>query len=91
MKVWWNGYHKGAVPIVLGGKERSDYERILPPRSFLHWSDFDDLGLLADLILFLSKNPKYYLRLQTWRKDYRVLNEHGYSQSTTVHYCRYFY
>ena len=55
-----------AVPVVLGGKSREDYEKIAPPNSFIHVNDFStvkDLGLFLEK---LSKSKEEYLKFLYW-------------------------
>ena len=74
---------------IQGGQSRSDYERLCPPRSFLHVSDFGtDLGRLARLIDFLGNSPEHLSRFHDWRSHFEVTNEHGYFQTKVFHYCR---
>jgi hypothetical protein len=50
-------YMYGLVPVVLGGVNRSDYERVAPGNSFIHVSDFASLKDLADYLAYLGKKP----------------------------------
>ena len=86
-KVFWHGYHKLAVPIIMGAAKR-DCEQLLPPRSFLHVSDFANPAALASYIRYLNRHGDEYLKFHEWRRYYRVINEHGYFGSVSRHYCR---
>ena len=86
-KVFWNAVGKGAVPIVWGAKKR-DYEKLLPPRSFIFVEDFDSVKDLAAYLKFLDATPSEYEKYHTWRNSYHVLNEHGYFGSPIHYYCR---
>jgi len=86
-KVFWNAYHKFAVPIIMGAS-RQDCQRLLPPRSFLYADDFANANALADYLRYLDRDNKRYLRYHEWRNRYRVINEHGYFGSISKHYCR---
>ncbi|XP_047490486.1 alpha-(1,3)-fucosyltransferase 7-like isoform X2 [Penaeus chinensis] len=86
-KVWWNAFHKGAVPVVMGGPVES-YRKILPPNSFLHIDDFETPKDLAKHIKALSENSTAYNHFHAWRREFRVSNEHAYFQSPIYHYCR---
>ncbi|XP_063235545.1 4-galactosyl-N-acetylglucosaminide 3-alpha-L-fucosyltransferase FUT6-like isoform X2 [Bacillus rossius redtenbacheri] len=86
-KVWWNAYHKGSVPVVMGAS-REDCRRLLPPGSYVHVDDFPSPRALALHLLQLSEDPARYNALFAWRRAFRVLNEHGYFQSPVHHYCR---
>lgn len=86
-KVFWQGYAKLAVPVVFGAS-RSDCAKLLPPKSYLHHEDFADPRALADYMQHLDKHEDQYLEYHAWRANYKVLNEHGYFGSPSVHYCR---
>ncbi|XP_018019008.1 4-galactosyl-N-acetylglucosaminide 3-alpha-L-fucosyltransferase 9-like [Hyalella azteca] len=86
-KVWWNALNKAAVPVVMGPPKR-DYEKLLPPKSFIHVDDFKNPEDLARYLTYLLNNPAEYQKYHDWRRRYRVLNEHGYFQSPVYHICR---
>ncbi|XP_076243126.1 alpha-(1,3)-fucosyltransferase 7 [Calliopsis andreniformis] len=86
-KVFWHGYHKLAVPIIMGPPKK-DCESLLPPNSFLHVSDFANPAALANYINYLHQHNDKYMEYHNWRSFYRVINEHGYFRSTSRHYCR---
>ncbi|CAD1468822.1 unnamed protein product [Heterotrigona itama] len=86
-KVFWHGYHKLAIPVIMGAPKK-DCEKLLPPRSFLHVSDFADPAALANYIQYLNKYNEKYFEYHEWRKYYKVINEHGYFGSMSRHYCR---
>lgn len=48
-KLWYNAYFKYAIPVVMGGT-RENYERLCPPKSFIHVDDFDSPQSLADYL-----------------------------------------
>ncbi|XP_037076313.1 glycoprotein 3-alpha-L-fucosyltransferase A-like [Pollicipes pollicipes] len=86
-KVFWHGLGKGAVPVVWGARKR-DYEKVLPPGSFIFLEDFASVGELAKYLTFLSDTPEEYARYHAWRSAYHVVNEHGYFGSPIHYYCR---
>ncbi|KFM64697.1 Glycoprotein 3-alpha-L-fucosyltransferase A, partial [Stegodyphus mimosarum] len=86
-KLWWNAYHKETVPIVMGAP-KSDYERLCPPHSFIHTSDFQSPSDLAKYLEFLMENDSAYNSYFEWKKRYKILNEHGYFNSPSLHLCR---
>ncbi|XP_031355594.1 glycoprotein 3-alpha-L-fucosyltransferase A-like isoform X1 [Photinus pyralis] len=86
-KVWWNAYQKNAIPIVMGGSKES-YKKILPPDSYIHVNDFATPRSLADYIRYLNDTASELKIYFQWKKSFSVLNEHGYFQSASVHYCR---
>lgn len=86
-KVFWHGYHKLAIPVIMGAPKK-DCEKLLPPHSFLHVSDFADPVALANYIHYLNKHNEKYFEYHEWRKYFKVINEHGYFGSISRHYCR---
>ncbi|KAL7645710.1 UNVERIFIED_CONTAM: hypothetical protein RMT77_002587 [Armadillidium vulgare] len=86
-KVWWNALEKKSVPIVMGF-DKSNYEKLLPPFSFIHVEDFETPADLAKYIRYLSVNKDAYNSYHSWRANYKIVNEHGYFQSNIFHYCR---
>ncbi|XP_043274636.1 alpha-(1,3)-fucosyltransferase 7-like [Venturia canescens] len=86
-KVFWNAFEKGSVPIIMGAP-RSDCERLLPPGSFIHVSDFESSSSLARYLLYLDNADDAYDAYHEWRSKYTVVNEHGYFGSISKHYCR---
>lgn len=86
-KLWWNAYHKETVPVVMGAR-KSDYERLCPPNSFIHVDDFESPAELARYLSFLLNNDTAYNSFFEWKRKYKVLNEHGYFGSPSLHVCR---
>ncbi|XP_033637706.1 alpha-(1,3)-fucosyltransferase 5-like [Asterias rubens] len=70
-KVWNNGLRQGVVPVVYGGRKEA-YERLLPPKSFIHISDFDSTANLASYLKLLDKNKSMYNLYHAWRQHGRV-------------------
>ncbi|XP_009333147.1 PREDICTED: alpha-(1,3)-fucosyltransferase 4, partial [Pygoscelis adeliae] len=70
-KLWRNAFAASAVPVVLGPR-RANYERFIPPDSFIHVDDFPSPRLLATYLKFLDKNKPNYRRYFAWRRKYEV-------------------
>ncbi|KAM4662039.1 alpha-(1,3)-fucosyltransferase 7 [Discoglossus pictus] len=68
-KLWTNSFVAGAVPIVLG-PPRKNYEKFVPPDSFIHISDFPSTKHLAHFLETMT--PQRYLQFFHWRKQYGV-------------------
>ncbi|XP_054716250.1 glycoprotein 3-alpha-L-fucosyltransferase A-like [Uloborus diversus] len=85
-KLWWNAYHKDTVPVVIG-PPKSDYEKLCPPNSFIHVQDFDSPSELGKYLNFLLNNDTAYNSYFDWKKDFKVLNEHGYFGAPSLHVC----
>jgi len=86
-KTWWNAYHKGAIPVIMGASLQ-DCARLLPPKSFIHVRNFSSPANLARYLLYLNDSPSEYNNFLQWKRNYKVVNEHGYFQSPVYHYCR---
>lgn len=86
-KLWWNAYAKNAIPIVMGAP-KDNYTSLLPPNSFINVDDFATPRDLATYLNYLFNTPSEFRRFFRWRKHFQVLNEHGYFQSLSYHYCR---
>ncbi|XP_064605312.1 alpha-(1,3)-fucosyltransferase C-like [Liolophura sinensis] len=61
----WN-----AVPVVMGGADPSDYEKILPPNSYIHTSGFNSARDLFEYLILLDKNPSLYAKYHYWRRTH---------------------
>ncbi|XP_069691276.1 alpha-(1,3)-fucosyltransferase 7-like [Periplaneta americana] len=86
-KAWWNAYHKGAVPVIMGASLQ-DCARLLPPRSYIHVRNFSSPASLARYLMYLGDSPSEYANFFQWKKHFKIVNEHGYFQSAGYHYCR---
>lgn len=86
-KLWWNAYHKEIVPVVMGAP-KSDYQKLCPPNSFIHTGDFSNPLELAKYLDFLMHNDTAYNSYFEWKKEFKVVNEHGYFGSPSLHLCR---
>ncbi|NXJ10689.1 FUT6 fucosyltransferase, partial [Odontophorus gujanensis] len=66
-KLWRNALSSGTIPVVLG-PPRVNYERFLPPNSFIHVDDFASPAELAQYLQELSRDTEKYQRYFQWRK-----------------------
>ncbi|XP_067145736.1 alpha-(1,3)-fucosyltransferase 4 [Apteryx mantelli] len=82
-KLWRNAFAASAVPVVLGPR-RANYERFIPPDSFIHVDDFPSPRRLATYLKFLDKNKPSYRRYFAWRKKYEVHVTSFWDE----HYCK---
>ncbi|NXH45193.1 FUT4 fucosyltransferase, partial [Dicaeum eximium] len=82
-KLWRNAFSASAVPVVLGPR-RANYERFIPPDSFIHVDDFSSPRLLATYLKFLDKNKTSYSRYFAWRQKYDV----HVSAFWNEHFCK---
>lgn len=85
-KLWWNAFHKNSIPIVMGASVDS-YKKLLPIDSYLNVEQFANPSSLAEYILSLNETGAF-ANYYKWKSHFQVLNEHGYFQSPSYHYCR---
>ncbi|KAJ8943262.1 hypothetical protein NQ318_017279 [Aromia moschata] len=85
-KLWWNAYHKNSIPIVMG-TDRQNYKKILPLNSYINVDDFASPAVLAQFIYRLNETGEFK-EYYNWKRNFEVLNEHGYFKSESFHYCR---
>ncbi|NXP08901.1 FUT6 fucosyltransferase, partial [Thinocorus orbignyianus] len=82
-KLWRNALCSGTVPVVLG-PPRENYERFLPPESFIHVDDFASAGDLARFLRELSEDTERYQRYFQWRRWLKPVSGVGWGR----HLCR---
>ncbi|KAM8795093.1 4-galactosyl-N-acetylglucosaminide 3-alpha-L-fucosyltransferase FUT5-like [Eudromia elegans] len=82
-KVWRNALLAGTVPVVLG-PPRDNYERFLPPDSFIHVDDFASARDLARYLQELSEDAQRYERYFAWRRWLKPVVTSGWA----IHLCR---
>lgn len=82
-KLWKNAFLSMAVPIVCG-PPRKNYERFLPPDSFIHIEDFPSAREMARFLQELDKDDVRYQSYFRWRSRLRPVGETDWS----IHYCK---
>ncbi|NXD87595.1 FUT3 fucosyltransferase, partial [Halcyon senegalensis] len=82
-KLWWNALSSGTVPVVLG-PPRENYERFLPPDSFIHIDDFASAEELARYLRELSEDAERYQSYFQWRKWLKPVVEANWA----LHVCK---
>ncbi|XP_043914583.1 4-galactosyl-N-acetylglucosaminide 3-alpha-L-fucosyltransferase FUT5-like [Protopterus annectens] len=81
-KLWRNAFLSGTVPVVLG-PSRENYEKFIPPDSFIHVEDFNTAEQLAKYLEKLDKDDKEYMKYFSWQKHFV-----SKSYETVDHYCK---
>ncbi|XP_069823980.1 4-galactosyl-N-acetylglucosaminide 3-alpha-L-fucosyltransferase FUT6-like [Dendropsophus ebraccatus] len=81
-KLWRNALISGTVPIVLG-PPRENYEKFIPPDSFIHVDDFPSPKDLANYLLELDKDPIKYEQYFKWRSKLQPAKE-----DWAIDYCK---
>ncbi|NWR93852.1 FUT6 fucosyltransferase, partial [Furnarius figulus] len=78
-KLWRNALAAGTVPVVLG-PPRHNYERFLPPDSFIHVDDFGSAAELARFLWQLGWDPQRYRGYLQWRRWFRPVVGTGWAR-----------
>eukprot|EP00929_Paragymnodinium_shiwhaense_P100538 TRINITY_DN62935_c0_g2_i1.p1 TRINITY_DN62935_c0_g2~~TRINITY_DN62935_c0_g2_i1.p1 ORF type:complete len:446 (+),score=57.99 TRINITY_DN62935_c0_g2_i1:119-1456(+) len=81
----WEALLSGAVPVVVGGTSRKDYENALPEGSFIYVEDFSSHQQLVDYLLKLDSDDAEYNKYHEWRYKYRIATE---DESAAQSYCK---
>ncbi|XP_071788292.1 alpha-(1,3)-fucosyltransferase 4-like isoform X1 [Asterias amurensis] len=66
-KFWESCLLNGVVPIVYGSP-KADFEKLAPPNSYIHVSDFESVKELADYIIKVDQSDELYNSYFEWRK-----------------------
>ena len=66
----WNRLKLGIIPIVLGS---GDYEKDLPPRSYIDVKDFSSPKKLAEYLKIVKSSEKLYSSYHAWRSKQKVI------------------
>jgi len=83
----------GAIPIVMGGKNKNEYNSVLPPHSFIHVDDFKSPKELVAYMRYLDKNDTAYNEYFEWQNTYDILgagwghSAYEASKDTLCHLC----
>lgn len=78
----YNAIQNFVIPVVFSGAEMS---RFLPPKSYINVEDFENVEDLANYLIFLSENPKEYIKYFWWKSHYSIKNR---EQSLLCEICR---
>ncbi|KAM4723099.1 4-galactosyl-N-acetylglucosaminide 3-alpha-L-fucosyltransferase FUT6-like [Rhinophrynus dorsalis] len=83
-KLWRNALVSGTVPVVLG-PPRENYERFIPPDSFIHVDDFSTAEELASYLLKLDNDIPRYNQYFNWRSKFQATKS---KQPWITDYCK---
>ncbi|KAK4874449.1 hypothetical protein RN001_013809 [Aquatica leii] len=86
-KVWWYGYHKNSIPIIMGST-KLNMQQILPPKSYIAVNDFASPKDLAKYLLHLNNSLSELESFFEWKRYFNIYNEHGFTSAPSVYYCR---
>ncbi|KAI5651674.1 glycosyltransferase family 10 (fucosyltransferase) c-term domain-containing protein [Phthorimaea operculella] len=86
-KVFQHAFSKGAIPVIMGPSLK-DCEDLLPPNSFMHVENYENIEQLSEAMKEISRSDKKILNLHAWRKHFGIANEHGYFKTKSFHLCR---
>lgn len=68
----WRALYTNMLPIVMG-PSIENYEKLLPPNSFLHVNNFTTVNQLAQFIKYLNTHDDAYKFYHEWRLEYEVV------------------
>lgn len=75
----------GALPIVYGGANKLDYQKVSPPRSYINTEDFPSTKHLASHLEDLANNHEAYNSYSWWTQHYETMS---LLQTQKDAYCR---
>ncbi|XP_038058252.1 glycoprotein 3-alpha-L-fucosyltransferase A-like isoform X2 [Patiria miniata] len=84
-KFWVSCLLNGVVPVVYGAP-KEDFERLAPPNSYIHVSDFKSVEELATYILKVDQSDELYNKFFEWRNHGSVLVK--YPKMQPSYFCR---
>uniref|UniRef100_A0A182W662 Fucosyltransferase n=1 Tax=Anopheles minimus TaxID=112268 RepID=A0A182W662_9DIPT len=65
----YNALEHNIVPIVFGG---ADYDRFMPPGSYINVQDYETVDKLVDYLQHLVNNPSEYVKYFWWKQYYAL-------------------
>ncbi|XP_077143886.1 3-galactosyl-N-acetylglucosaminide 4-alpha-L-fucosyltransferase FUT3-like [Ranitomeya variabilis] len=86
-KLWANSFFIGTVPVVMG-PPRKNYERFIPPDSFIHVDDFSSAKELAHYLLSLAKDDQKYQQYFNWRSSFQLVRVRDIFEAAYCKVCK---
>ncbi|XP_054764887.2 glycoprotein 3-alpha-L-fucosyltransferase A-like [Lytechinus pictus] len=71
-KFWTQTIGQGIVPVVYGAP-KSDFQKMGPPNSFIHLSDYSSLKEMAEHLKKLNKDHESYMKYLEWGRYYEAI------------------
>ncbi|XP_054764886.2 alpha-(1,3)-fucosyltransferase 7-like [Lytechinus pictus] len=68
---WSLALANDVVPVIYGAP-KSDVVKVAPPHSFIHVSDFETVGSLADFLYMLAEDEEEYDKYFAWKRRGKV-------------------
>eukprot|EP01006_Ploeotia_vitrea_P054094 TRINITY_DN67850_c4_g1_i1.p1 TRINITY_DN67850_c4_g1~~TRINITY_DN67850_c4_g1_i1.p1 ORF type:complete len:458 (+),score=38.59 TRINITY_DN67850_c4_g1_i1:88-1461(+) len=85
-KFWFNALLFAVLPIVMG-PDRATYEKVAPPHSFIHVSDFEGPKQLAEYLDHLDSNQTAYEEYFKWHNQIPK-NSQQHMQHDNARWCK---
>lgn len=86
-KLFYNAYMKGAIPVIAGAS-LEECKQLLPPNSFIHLDNFNNVRSLAKALKSISISLEKIWKYHEWRLHFQVISEDGYFGTPSVHLYR---
>ncbi|XP_022088571.1 glycoprotein 3-alpha-L-fucosyltransferase A-like isoform X2 [Acanthaster planci] len=84
-KFWESCLLNGVVPVVYGAP-KEDFQRLAPPNSYIHVSDFESVKELAQYIRKVDQSDELYNKFFEWRSHGSVVVK--YPKMQPSYFCR---
>uniref|UniRef100_A0AC34F602 Fucosyltransferase n=1 Tax=Panagrolaimus sp. ES5 TaxID=591445 RepID=A0AC34F602_9BILA len=83
-KVFKNAFFFDLIPIVYGAS-KADYEKALPPNSYIYYGDFESAQDLAEYLHKIDEDQLLYETFFEWKKTYTVSNYNLYERLCSLY------
>jgi hypothetical protein len=82
---FWVALMNKMVPVVMGAS-LEEYQRVAPPNSFIHVSQFSSARKLAEYLTFLTHDNDAYNNYMAWRQSYTIESD-SYRKHVACQLC----